>query len=216
MTISERLRQDADDIWKGIFERQFIVELVEGRLPLKIFKFYILQDYNYLVSAIRNFSIIASRADTVESMREVVEILHLESVSEFRGYEKLLRDLDYTLADAVNIQPVPMNTTYVNFLLSTSSLKSYPEAITSVLPCFWSYAEIVEFHKDKLKNNRNKIYRKWASAFLSEDYLKLVRKIRNLVDNAGKDFSYEKLKKIFITASRYEYLYWDAIYKMQT
>ena len=215
MTISARLRKDADGIWKKIFEHPFVTELYKGTLPIEKFRFYTLQDYNYLISAIRNFSIIASKSDTVESMREVVEILHLESVSEFRGYEKALKELGYTLADAVNIQPIPMNVSYVNFLLSTSSLKSYAEAITSVLPCFWTYSEIAEYHKDKLQKNRNRIYTEWASVYFSEDYLKLVRKIRNLVDNAGTGFSYEKLKEIFITASRYEYMYWDAIYSMQ-
>lgn len=216
MSISARLRKDADDIWKRIFEHPFVTELYKGTLPIEKFRFYTLQDYNYLISAIRNFSIIASKSDTVESMREVVEILHLESVSEFRGYEKSLKELGYTLADAVNVQPIPMNVSYVNFLLATSSLKSYAEAITSVLPCFWTYAEIAEYHKDKLQKNGNRIYTEWASVYFSEDYLKLVRKIRNLVDNAGTGFSYEKLKEIFITASRYEYMYWDAIYSMQT
>ncbi len=216
MTISARLRKDADDIWKKIYEHPFVTELYKGTLPIEKFKFYVLQDYNYLISAIRNFSIIASKCDTVKAMREVVEILHLESVSEFRGYEKSLKELGYTLADAVNIQPIPMNVSYVNFLLSTSSLKSYAEAITSVLPCFWTYAEIAEYHKNKLQKNENRLYTEWASVYLSEPYLKLVRKIRNLVDNAGRGFLYEKLKKIFITASRYEYMYWDAIYSMQT
>jgi len=85
-----------------------------------------------------------------------------------------------------------------------------------VLPCFWTYAEIAEYHKNKLQKNENRLYTEWASVYLSEPYLKLVRKIRNLVDNAGRGFLYEKLKKIFITASRYEYMYWDAIYSMQT
>jgi len=216
MTVSEQLRKDADDIWKQIFEHPFVAELYKGTLPIEKFKFYVLQDYNYLISAIRNFSVIASKSDTVKSMREVVEILHLESVSEFRGYEKSLKELGYTLANAVNVQPIPMNVSYVNFLLSTSSLKSYAEAITSVLPCFWTYAEIAEYHKNKLQKNGNKLYTEWVSVYFSEDYLKLVRKIRNLVDIAGTDFSYEKLRKIFITASRYEYMYWDAIYNMQS
>ena len=212
MTISERLRKDAGNIWKKIFEHPFVTELYKGSLPIEKFRFYTLQDYNYLISAIRNFSIIASKSDTVKAMREVIEILHLESVSEFRGYEKSLKELGYTLTDAVSIQPIPMNVSYVNFLLSTSSLKSYAEAITSVLPCFWSYGEIANYHKEKLKNNTIKIYVDWASVYFSKHYLNLVRKLRNLVDEAGNDFPYKKLKSAFITASRYEYMYWDAIY----
>lgn len=216
MKVSQRLRGDADNIWKRIIEHPFVVELYSGILPIDKFKSYILQDYNYLISAIRNFSIISSRADSVEAMREVIEILWLESVSELKGYEEFLERLGYTIEDAVNVEPIPVNVSYISFLLSTSSLKSYAESITSVLPCFWSYAEIAEYHKDKLRENGNELYTEWASVYLSEPYLNLVEKMKKLVDNAGKEFPYKKLKKTFITASRYEYMYWDAIYNTHT
>jgi len=214
MRVSERLRRDADNIWNRIIAHPFVVELYGGILPMDKFKFYILQDYNYLISTIKNFAIISSRADSVDAMKEVIEILWLESLSEFKGYEEFLGKLGYTIEDAVNVEPIPMNVSYTSFLLSTSSLKSYAESITSVLPCFWSYAEIAEFHRDKLRENGNRLYMDWASVYLSESYLKLVRKMRRLVDDAGKEFPYEKLKMTFITASRYEYMYWDAIYSV--
>ncbi|MEA3457486.1 MAG: thiaminase II, partial [Candidatus Thermoplasmatota archaeon] len=116
--------------------------------------------------------------------------------------------------DAGNIEPIPANVSYVNFLLSTSSLKSYAESITAVLPCFWSYAEISEHHKNKLSKNENKLYVDWASVYLSEPYVNLVKKIKRLVDEAGETASYEMLKRTFITASKYEYMYWDAVYNM--
>lgn len=214
MKVSERLRKDADDIWGKIIKHPFVTELYNGTLPIGKFRFYILQDYNYLIASIKNFSIISSKADSIDSMREVIEILHLESVSEFKGYEEFLRKLGYRVEDAENIKPTPTNISYVNFLLSTSSLKSYAESITSVLPCFWSYAEIAEHHKDKLSKNENKLYVDWASVYLSEPYVNLVEKIKRLVDKTGETTSYEMLKKTFITASKYEYMYWDAIYNM--
>ena len=42
------------------------------------------------------------------------------------------------------------------------------------------------------------------------------KKIKKLADTAGRQVPYEKLKETFITASRYEYMYWDAIYNMHT
>ena len=216
MKVSERLRKDADGVWEKIIEHPFVMELYSGTLPMEKFRFYILQDYNYLIASIKNFSIISSKADSIDAMREVTEILHLESVSEFKGYEEFLGKLGYTIEDAKNIEPIPMNVSYVNFLLSTSSLKSYAESITSVLPCFWSYAEIAGHHKNKLGKNKNRLYIDWASVYLSEPYVNLVKKIKKLVDEAGETVSYEMLKKTFITASKYEYMYWDAVYNMDT
>ncbi|MFW6140503.1 MAG: thiaminase II [Acidobacteriota bacterium] len=212
MNTADRLKKDANIIWEKIFLHPFVVELYRGDLPLEKFKFYILQDYHYLVTAIKNFGIIVSKAPTVESMREVVDILEMEAKSEFEGYKDFLKQIGHTVQDAVEIEPTSVNMSYSSFLLSTSSLKSYPEAITAVLPCFWSYAEIADLHREKLRTNKNQLYKDWAQVYLTESYIRLVEKMKRLVNNAGKDFPYQKLKEMFINASRYEYLFWDAAY----
>ncbi|MCD6152668.1 MAG: thiaminase II [Syntrophobacterales bacterium] len=216
MRISGKLRKDAGHIWKKIFEHPFVVELYSGTLPMERFRFYVLQDYNYLVNAIKNFSIICSRADTADVVKEIADVIHLEATSEFNGYEELLNKLGYKIEDAMNVDAFPINVSYRSFLLATSSLRPYQESITSVLPCFWSYSEIAKHHRDKLSENKNEIYVEWASVFLSGDYLNLVNKLRNFVDTFCEDYPYGKLRDIFITVSRFEYMYWDAVYKMES
>ena len=213
MRASEKLREDANHIWNKIFEHPFVVQLYEGTLPREKFIFYILQDYTYLTSAIKNFSIMASRAESVGHMREVVEITHLEATSEFKGYEEFLKRLGYTLEDAARCEPAFVTVSYASFLIATSSLKSFPESIAASLPCFWSYAEIANYHREKLRDKKG-IYADWARVYLSKPYLDLVEKIRNLMDEIGKGFPYEKLKDTFITATRYEYMFWDSAYNM--
>lgn len=212
MNISDRLRKDADSIWKKMFEHPFVVELYTGNLPLEKFNFYILQDYHYLIAAMRNFGIIASKAPTVESMREVIDILNLEATSEFEGYKDLLEKLGYSLTNASEIDPIPVSVSYSSFLLTTSSLKSYAEAMASVLPCFWSYAEIADHHSEKLKSNKIQLYKDWGNVYLTDSYLSLVEKIQLLVNKAGEEYSYDKLKYVFMTASKYELLFWEAVY----
>jgi len=216
VSISQRLRQDADPIWQGIIEHPFVVELYEGTLPMEKFKSYILQDYNYLVSLIEVLSIIASRATSLDAMREVVEILRLELDSELKGYEEFLKRLGCSRQEAMAIDPLPMNLSYTSFLLSTSSLKPYAESITSILPCFWSYAEIAAHHQGKLRGNGNRLLVEWAEVYLSEAYLDLVERVKRLVDEAGEGFPYERLLETFSMASRYEYTYWEAMYNMET
>lgn len=213
MKITENLRKDANPVWRKIVEHPFVVELYEGELPIKKFKFYILQDYHYLITAMKNFGIIVSKAPSVESMKEVIEILQLEAQSEFEGYKEFLGRLGHTIQEASEMEPIPASVSYSSFLLSTSSLNTYAEAITAVLPCFWSYAEIAAHHRDKLKRNENELYKEWAGVYYTEDYLHVVEKIKTLVNEAGKENSYEKLKTVFLTASRYEFMFWDAVYR---
>lgn len=211
--ISQRLRKDADSIWKEIFNHPFVVELYKGALPMQKFKFYVLQDYNYLAADMKNLSILSSRAPSVEVMREMIEVAHLEATSEFKSYEELLKKLGYIIEDAIGIEPTPINISYVSFLLATSSLKTFWEGLAATLPCFWIYAEIAEFHRDKLKENKNSLYVEWASVYFTEPYRDLIDRMKRLLDNA--DVEYEKLKEAFITASKYEYMYWSMAYNME-
>ncbi|MBN1635525.1 MAG: TenA family protein [Deltaproteobacteria bacterium] len=212
MKITDRLRRDADYIWRRIFEHPFVVELYSGILPMDKFIPYILEDYNYLIGAIRNFSIMVSRAESVDVMKELVEIVRLEAESEVKGYGEFLVSLGYSLEDAAQIEPGPMNVAYENFLLITSSFKTVAEALAAVLPCFWSYHEIAVFYQERLPSNPNQVYVDWASVYVSDEYVTLLNKLKGLVDSLGQNFDYQKLKEVFIQGSRYEYMYWDAVY----
>ena len=212
MNLSERLKKDAEDIWNSIYVHPFVQELFEGTLPERKFRFYILQDYNYLVASIKNFSLLASRAENVDTMKELVNIAYIESTGEFQAYGNFLRKLGLTIDRAQNNESVNEAESYIRFILSTSSAKSLEEGITAVLPCYWSYAEIAKFHEKKLKVNKNELYQEWASSYFEEGYLDLVNRIRKLVDQIRDDFSYDKLRQVFITSSKYEYRFWDAMY----
>lgn len=212
MKLSEKLKKDAEHIWNKIYVHPFVKELFKGTLPEEKFRFYILQDYNYLFSSIRNFALLASRAEDEEIMRELIDMAHSEATGEFEGYKNFLRKMDLSIEEARSKEQIPAGISYVSFLLSTSSFKSLEEGITAVLPCYWSYLEIARFHSDKIEINENKLYREWASYYLEEDYINLVSRIRKLVDGIRDDFPYEKLKHVFMQSSRYEFSFWDSVY----
>ncbi|HID09635.1 TPA: thiaminase II [Candidatus Micrarchaeota archaeon] len=213
MRLAERLRRSADGVWKRILEHPFVVELYEGTLPIEKFKFYILQDYNYLVALIRALSIVASKAEFGVA-REVLRLAYAEATTELEGYESLLSKLGYSVEDAVRTEPAPTNIAYANFMLATSSLGSEWEGLAAVLPCFWSYAEIAEVHRSRLERNPNRLYVEWASVYLSKEYREVVDKLVALIDRAP-DALYERLERVFITGSRYEYMFWDMAYNME-
>ena len=214
MKLTEELRSSADHIWKKILEHPFVIELYSGTLPLKKFKYYVIQDYNYLVTICKCFSLIASKAEYAVAQR-MLELAHMEATTEMDSYKKLLDKLGMKLEDVIKADPSPTNTAYMNFLLTTCSLEPPLEGLISLLPCFWSYAEIASKHKDLLENNRNDIYVEWAETYTTREYLDLVEELKALINQMSESHDREKLKKIFIMASKYEYMFWDMAYKME-
>ena len=212
--LTEKLRHAADHIWSAILEHPFVVELYLGTLPFEKFKYYVIQDYNYLVTMYKCFSLIASKAE-YKLARKMLELAYIEATTEMANYERLLNKLGMRLEDVVRAEPAPTNTAYMNFLLTTCALGSSLEGLISLLPCFWSYAEIASKHKDKLENNPNKIYVEWAKVYTTREYLDLVDELRAFIDGLGDQISFSKLKNIFLTASRYEYMFWNMAYNME-
>ncbi|MFO7889926.1 MAG: thiaminase II [bacterium] len=214
MRLSEKLKKDTEDIWEKIYHHPFVEKLFEGTLPEKKFKNYILQDYNYLVSSIKNFSLLAAKADDVNIMKELITMAYTEATGEFKGYESFLEKLNLDIKQAENEKQVPEAVSYTSYLFFTSSFKSLEEGITAVLPCYWTYEEIARVHQKKLTSNNNPIYKEWAYYYLEDSYLTFVNKIKKIVDGIDSNFPYHKLIHAFRTSSRYEYMFWDAMYTM--
>lgn len=211
--LTELLKERAREAWEKDLDHPFVVELYEGRLPLEKFKYYLLQDYNYLVYMVKVLSVLAAKAPSLELSRLALELAYGTVTGEMRNYESLLKSLGLTLEEAVKTRPNPTNVAYMNFLLSTALSEDFYAGLASVLPCFWSYQEIAERHKHRLEGNRVEIYKRWASVYLSEEYASLVRSLRRALDASGQ--SVERLLPFFELGIKYEYMFWSASYAME-
>lgn len=49
MTFTKRIRASADSIWKASHAHPFVQELGRGTLDIEAFKYYMCQDYKYLI-----------------------------------------------------------------------------------------------------------------------------------------------------------------------
>ena len=214
MSLSQMLRESVDDIWRKIFKHPFVLELYSGVLPLEKFKFYIIQDYNYLVSMYKCLSLIAAKSEP-DIAEKALEIAYLDASTEMENYRKLIGRLGLTMEDVLSTEPAPTNEAYMNFLLKICALYPPIEGLTAILPCFWSYMEIAEVNKELLEYNRDGLYRSWCEVYLSDEYKSMVSSLRSLVDRYGSKYDVERLKHIFKLGSRYEYLFWDMAYNME-
>ncbi|WP_069807533.1 thiaminase II [Vulcanisaeta thermophila] len=217
MGLTDELRARVYDIWRAILTHPFVVELFRGTLPLEKFRFYVIQDYNYLITLTKCQALIASKFDDPALMREVLELALADVSTELENYNKLLSRLGLSLEYVVKVRPSPTNTAYMNYLLSTCSLGSAWEGLVAILPCYWTYLEIAQSHVDDLRGNPMDVYREWAMVYLSSEYRGIVERLRRIIDEhgdyLGRDF--DKLLSIFRQASVYEYMFWDMAYRQE-
>ncbi|MET1160854.1 MAG: thiaminase II [Thermoprotei archaeon] len=217
MKLSAKLRESSSHIWDSILRHPFVVELYSGRLPLEKFKYYVIQDYNFLVGMTKAFSIIAAKTREYDLLKTALELAYGDVTIEMDNYIKLLNKLGLSLEEVIRTEPAPTNYAYVNHILVTCTLYSPLECMVSMLPCFWSYMVIAETHKNLLENNPVEVYKDWALVYLSKEYRDLTTRLINIVDDLWNRYGsdYEFLDWIFKTSSRYEYLFWDMAYNIE-
>jgi len=213
--LDEALRRKYESIWLRLVEHPFVIELYSGRLPMEKFRFYLIQDYHYLLSVMRAFALLASKAD-IETARLALEIAYEDAVIELENYKRLIPRVGLSMNDVLSSEPAPTNLAYMNFILSTCSLGSPAECLAALLPCFWSYQEIAERHQALLRENKVKVYVDWAVAYLSKDYGRLVRKLRDCFEKlAAEHPNKTRIEEAFRIASRYEYMFWEMAYNLE-
>jgi thiaminase/transcriptional activator TenA len=215
MNLSKRLKRDAWSIWEKIFKHPFVIELYRGVLPIEKFRYYVIQDYNFLIGMTRAFSLLAAKTDQYSVLREALTIAYGDVTIEMDNYLRLLDKIGLTLEEVLSTEPAPTNTAYVNHVLTTCSLGTPSECLAATLPCFWTYMEIPRANKELIRENKNKLYLEWINTYTSKEYIELTNKLIKLLDETWDGGNYERIRKIFITSSRYEYLFWDMGYKME-
>jgi thiaminase/transcriptional activator TenA len=215
-SFSDSLRREADSLWTKILTHPFLVEMGEGTLPLDTFRFYVKQDYAYLVEFCRCLGITVAKVEDMETMRTLASLLNASLTVEVEMLERLGEKLQISVDELRAIEPAPTNVAYTRHLLYVAYSGTVGELIAALLPCMWSYQEVGERLITHHALKRHALYAEWCATYQSQEYLALVDWYKELVNRFASEAGVqvrEKMKHHFILSSRYEYLFWDMAYR---
>jgi len=218
MSFSELLRKDVAPVWNAIFKHAFIVEMSEGVLPLDKFKFFIMQDYVFLIEFSRGLAVAASKAHEIEDLQRFIEFLHATTTIEVGSLRRLANELGIATEELEKVHPTPTTYAYTRHILSVAHCGSFGEFVAAILPCMWSYQELGERIRDSKKLQQHPVYSKWTVTYRSKEYKELVNWLRSLIDRLARDASRperSRMREHFVIGSRYEYMFWDMAYKLE-
>jgi len=207
-----------DLLWEKILTHPFLIELGEGRLPLDVFRFYVKQDYVYLLEFSRCLGIAASKAEDRETMRTFSTLLNASLTVEVEKLERLGQKIEISADELRASEPAPTNVAYTRHLLSVAYAGTVGEIMAAMLPCMWSYQEIGEKLVTQSALTRNTVYSEWCATYRTQEYMELVSWYRRLVDDLASEsgsLMRKKMRTHFVLSSRYEYLFWDMAYRKE-
>ena len=215
MKLSKVLYDSVEDIWNSYNEHPFVKGIENGELDLEKFKYYMIQDYIYLLDYSKIFALGIVKAPNEEIMRFFAELVHSTLNFEMSVHKKYMERLNITSDIIKNSKPSLSNTSYTNYMLWVSQNGDILDLLVSVLSCSWRYKVIA----DKINNNplakENEFFGEWINGYISKEYEECNNKLIDLVDKLGEqcsDTRINTLKTIFINCSKYEYMFWDMSY----
>ena len=115
-------------------------------------------------------------------------------------------------------RPAPVTLAYTDYLLRVAYEGTITDVIATLLPCQWGYCETGLYLARTGDTSDANPYAEWIHLYSGEEFGSFVGWLRELLDGLtreARDSEMERLEEHFLTATRYEFLFWEMAYNQQ-
>ena len=203
---------------QAILAHPFITGVGDGTLPVDTFKYFISQDYVYLIDYSRVLALASARAPDLESMSWFARLLDEILNTEMELHRSYCGEFGITRAELEATSPAPTTLGYTSYLLTVAYRGSFSELVASLLPCQWGYWEIGDHLRRQGLPQSAPLYAKWIEMYSSEEFSALAHHIRKMADRIGDGAGTDELAAMgqaYETSVRLEHGFWDMAYNLE-
>lgn len=212
MKFSERLYEKLQPIWRQNHTHPFVKGMGDGTLAPSKFRFYMVQDYLYLIDYAKLFALGAVKAPDVETMAKFARLLDSTLNEEMSLHRAYAEKFDISKNELEAAKPSPITLAYSHYMLHVANNGTLAELVAALLPCMWSYWEIGKELSEIPGACAHELYGEWINNYASEEFGSLATWCINLLDELTFGKSEQELlqlEEIFLNTTRYEYMFWD-------
>ncbi len=217
MTFVEQINDEAETFWTKILEHPMVRELGEGTLDEKPFRYWVRQDYIYLIEYSRVFALGAAGAPDLKNMGTFAELLDSTIHTEMNLHRSYAAEFDISEEELENTTPSPTTRGYTDFLVRTAATGTFGDTVAALLPCMWGFNETGRRLEDRGKPEHEQ-YAEWIDTYAGDEFTELSDWCKSLMNECAEQAAPADRKRyvrLFRTSARYEYLFWDAAWKQE-
>jgi thiaminase (transcriptional activator TenA) len=215
VSLAAELREASADVWEAQHAHPFVRGIGDGTLAEERFRFYVRQDYRFLIDYGRLLALGAARAPRVEQMRRFAAIAQAVLEMEMALHVGFAGRWGISAAELEAEQPAPATRGYCDFLLRTAAVGDFSELCAALLPCMWGYAEIgARLAAAGTPDHAG--YAAWIATYADPEFQALATWARELTEAAGVDAgagAVARMHAAFRTSSELELAFWDAAWR---
>lgn len=211
MSLTEDLRKSVGPLWEKTTAHPFVIELGDGTLPRQKFNVYFQQDHLFLKDWIALMSSGVVNAPDFSAARPLAAFIHLALQGEEGLFQEYFKDVGLSQDEIAVLQHLPTTFAYSSFLRRVASEGNCLEIITVLLGIEWPYLEWGKQLASEGKHPQDRYYQAWIDIHAGKELDDFVTWMRDVLDAATVP-DVPRLKEIFLTTLRYEYLFWEMAY----
>ncbi|MFW6385151.1 MAG: thiaminase II [Halodesulfurarchaeum sp.] len=217
MTFTEWIDAEASEIWDAILEHPMVEELGAGTLEEEPFRYWLRQDYVYLIEYSRLFALGAAKAPSLDHMGTMADLLESTINHEMSLHRSYAASFDVSEAELAATMPSPTTRAYTDFLIRTASMGSFGDIAAVLLPCMWGFNET----GNRLEERgipEHEHYAQWIEMYAGDEFTDVTQWCKDLMNEVAADATdtqRERYRELFLTSARYEYRFWDAAWRQE-
>ena len=214
---TDRLRRKADSIWDAQHRHPFVRGIGDGTLDLDRFKFWVRQDYVFLIEYARLLALAAARSSDLETMSRCAGLLTATLETEMSLHRSYAAEFGISREELEREPAAPATQAYTDFLLRIATIGDFAELVAALLPCMWGFSEIGQRLAERPRPADPR-YAKWIDMYASREFADLAAWCRDLLDRLAAglpEAAWQRLEEAFLTSSRYEWLFWEMAWQKE-
>lgn len=212
MEFVDDLSEDADEYWSAMRNHPMVVRLGDGTLDEDRFRFWVKQDYRYLIEYSRVLAYGAARAPDVRRLSTFAELLDSTVTTEMDLHRKYASEFGISQVELERTEPSPTTRAYTDFLVRTAATGSFADLSVALLPCEWGFNEVARRLDADGRPDHDR-YAEWIETYSGAEFTRLAEWAKGLVDEVtagATEADRERYRRLFETSAQFEYLFWDA------
>jgi len=210
--ILDSMRAKAAPIWEKEFAHPFVQGIGDGSLAPERFKFYLRQDYIFLIDYCRVFGIAAAKARDAAMIAAFAKLLNDTSTIEMQIHRDYCAQLGISAAELEATKPSMITHAYTSHLLTVAYSAPIVGIVAALLPCQLGYAEIAARLVREGTTGAGSQYAAWVEAYASKRFTDLAEMMVEMFASLADELSASQAgvaEESFLASSRYEYLFWE-------
>lgn len=219
MKTTEILINATKELFDEYNKHPFVLGIQNGTLDREKFKYYIMQDFLYLLDYTRVFAVGIAKAKSTKVMQLFSSYIHLLTENEMDIHKGYMGVLNITQEELDNMPVALDNLSYTSYMLRVAYEESEAEVLAAILSCAYSYEVIA---KKIIENNpdsaNHPLYGSWIKGYSDASYSEANIVLFNMLDELTANYTNKQinhLKDIFVACSRYEMGFWDLAWNMK-